>query len=237
MSNIQQTSKDNSSIIFDPQIFAAPYLAIFEGQYWQDSQSLLGTATGRGTTYFFQHNNGEFVLRHYRRGGLIGRLIDDQYLFTSLEKTRAWREFHLLAHLHKLGLPAPEPVAAKVTRMGLLYRADIIIKRIAASQDVFSLLSHSDLTLNIWRAIGRCIRQFHHHNIYHHDLNIHNIMLDEQQKVWLIDFDKCYVRSGKSWQLSNLARLKRSLDKELNRQPIFHYNPLAWQALLDGYAS
>lgn len=236
MSNVQQTTIDNNTIIFDAQIFAAPDLKIFDGRYWQTNEHLLGTAVGRGTTYFFLHNNREFVLRHYRRGGMIGKVVSDRYFFTTLANTRPWQEFHLLTHLQHLALPAPQPVAARITRNGLCYSADIIISRIPHSQDIFTLLGNTALSQFTWQAIGHCIRQFHQHCIYHHDLNIHNIMLDERQKVWLIDFDKCYVRSGENWQAANLARLKRSLIKEQNRQPRFYFSHDDWQALLTGYA-
>ena len=62
--------------------------------------------------------------------------------------------------------------------------------------------------------IGQTIAKFHHHQIYHHDLNIHNIMLDIENEVWLIDFDKCGIRQGSNWKNSNMARLKRSFEKE-----------------------
>lgn len=235
MPDVQQTTINNSTIIFDAQIFAAPEVAIFDGQYWQAKDRIIGTATGRGTTYFFRHNQQELVLRHYRRGGLIGKVINDQYLFKNLEETRAWQEFRLLAHMQTLALPAPAPVAAKVTRHGPVYRADIIIKRIGDSQDVFTLLCRSALAEHTWLAIGACIRRFHNHDIYHHDLNIHNIMLDKQQKVWLIDFDKCSLKSNTSYKMANLARLKRSLCKEYSKQPQFYFNEANWQALLAGY--
>ena len=52
------------------------------------------------------------------------------------------------------------------------------------------------------------------------DLNIHNILLDEDEKVWIIDFDKCYQQSGEKWKQSNLARLKRSFEKEVGKRQI-----------------
>jgi 3-deoxy-D-manno-octulosonic acid kinase len=236
MPDVQQTIIFNNTIIFDAQIFVAPDVAIFDSQYWQASDQISGTATGRGTTYFFWHDKQELVLRHYRRGGLVGKVINDQYLFKSLEETRAWQEFRLLAYMQKLALPAPAPVAAKVTRNGLVYRADIIIKRICDAQDVFTLLRHDVLTEHTWQTMGACIRLFHNHDIFHHDLNIHNIMLDKQQKVWLIDFDKCSVKSSTSYKTANLTRLKRSLHKEYSRQPRFYFSEVNWQSLLVGYA-
>ena len=235
MPNIQQITKDSSTIIFNDEIFAAPDLTIFDSQYWRSQQQLTGSATGRGTTYFFEHADNEYVLRHYRRGGLIGKLITDQYLFRGILRTRPWREFKLLGDMFNLGLPVPEPVAALVTRQGLTYRGDIIIKRIANSKDVFSRLCEGPLSNEVWHAIGACIRQFHDHNVYHHDLNIHNVMLDESNKIWLIDFDKCAIHASNNWKQANVKRLLRSLHKEQNKQPIFHFNEQNWQTLMASY--
>lgn len=57
----------------------------------------------------------------------------------------------------------------------------------------------------------------HDLGINHTDLNIHNILMDEQEKFWIIDFDKCFQQSGESWKQGNLERLKRSFEKEAQR--------------------
>ncbi|MFA0229768.1 lipopolysaccharide kinase InaA family protein, partial [Vibrio sp. 10N.261.45.A7] len=56
--------------------------------------------------------------------------------------------------------------------------------------------------------------------VNHTDLNIHNILIDENNTVWIIDFDKCYQQLGNSWKQGNLDRLKRSFIKELNKRQI-----------------
>ncbi len=38
----------------------------------------------------------------------------------------------------------------------------------------------------------------HDAQVNHTDLNIQNILIDEQEKVWFIVFDKCYVQIGDS---------------------------------------
>jgi 3-deoxy-D-manno-octulosonic acid kinase len=37
--------------------------------------------------------------------------------------------------------------------------------------------------------------------------------VDEAQRVWLIDLDRCRLRPKGAWQAANLARLERSLVK------------------------
>src|SRR5207249_8250298 len=43
----------------------------FDPKYWEERGELDGAARGRGTTHFVKSAGRHFVLRHYRRGGLI----------------------------------------------------------------------------------------------------------------------------------------------------------------------
>ena len=91
--NIYCCFDENSVHDFDENMLTA--------EYWQQKNAITGTAQGRGTTYFIKHSDNEWVLRHYYRGGLIGRFINDSYFFTGLTKTRAAQEFSLLKTLAK----------------------------------------------------------------------------------------------------------------------------------------
>ncbi|PKG97828.1 3-deoxy-D-manno-octulosonic acid kinase [Paraglaciecola sp. MB-3u-78] len=234
MAIIKQKTINSHAMLFDAEHFAAPIPKMFSGQYWQTQDAITGQAIGRGTTYFFQHDKNEYVLRHYRRGGLIGKVLSDQYLFTGLEQSRAWREFKLLQHMQKLGLSSPKPSAAMVTKHGFYYQADIISTKIPSAQDLHHILLNSDLTTNEWQKVGQTIAEFHNHQIYHHDLNIHNIMLDAEHRVWLIDFDKCGIKPENSWKKSNMARLKRSFEKEQRLRNI-HWKYANWEILMSAY--
>jgi len=222
-------------MLFDSEHFPAPTPNIFTSQYWQSQNAITGQATGRGTTYFFQHHKNEYVLRHYRRGGLIGKVLNDQYLYTGLEQSRPWQEFKLLQHMQTLNLNCPEPIAAMLTKSGWVYQADIISTKIPNAQDLHQILLETSLTTDVWQKIGQTIAQFHHHQVYHHDLNIHNIMLDAEYGVWLIDFDKCGIKQGDNWKQSNMARLKRSFEKEQRLRNI-HWQLADWQILVSAYA-
>ncbi|WP_051275566.1 3-deoxy-D-manno-octulosonic acid kinase [Aestuariibacter salexigens] len=207
----------------------------FMPEHWQQLNAVHGSATGRGAALFIQYNGIEMVLRHYRRGGLIGKLIHVHYLYTGLPGTRAWQEFTLLMYMRKHGLAVPEPIAAQVIRHGLTYRADLITRRIEDAKDVFTLLLDTTLSERNWQDIGNTIRAMHDLQVYHHDLNIHNIMCDKHNKVWLIDFDKCAIRSGHAWKQKNLDRLLRSLRKEQGKHSAFQFSEQDWQQLLVGY--
>ncbi|MBT0586754.1 3-deoxy-D-manno-octulosonic acid kinase [Alteromonas oceanisediminis] len=207
----------------------------FEPHHLPHEFTITGSATGRGTTWFLAVNNTQLVLRHYQRGGLISRLSRDTFMLFSMPMTRPVRELRLLAQLQDWHLPAPQPIAGRVIRNGLVWRGDLLTVKIPGASDVHSLLLSRSLSIMEWRHIGATIRRFHNRQVFHHDLNIHNIMLDDEGQAWLIDFDKCGVRNGQRWKKANLARLKRSLDKESVCNPNYHFTSDNWQAILDGY--
>ncbi len=198
--------------------------------------AIIGSAEGRGTTHFLRYsNNTDLVLRHYKRGGLIGKLLDDQFWFAGLKQTRPYREMQLLIQMCEWHLPCPRPVAGLVQRSGLVWRGDLLTVKIPNASDTHNILTERPLTEFEWRHIGATIKRFHQRQVYHHDLNIHNVMLDNEGQAWLIDFDKCAVRNGEAWKVSNLERLHRSLMKESVRCETYHFNSGHWNWLVEGY--
>ncbi len=237
-----KTSHIGTSVIqYDSQFFNSPSTppteVIFTAEYWQKLNAITGHAQGRGTTWFFRHEETDMVLRHYFRGGLTGKCLTDQYAYLGLGHTRPFREFKLLSHITALGLPAPHPIAAQVKkRFPLFYTGDIITQKIDKAVDLVGLLSDRALTPDELNVIGATIKRFHDHNIYHHDLNAHNILLDEQNTAWLIDFDQGAIRQDyDSWKQQNLDRLKRSFEKEQGRIASFHWSEQSWHHLIEGY--
>ncbi len=208
---------------------------IFSERYWQQHNAIVGRAAGRGTALFLKSNAGEFVLRQYLRGGLPGKILKDQFLFKGYQHCRAWQEMALLQKMTQLGLPVPEAVAAKIERHGLIYRNQIIIKRIPDAADLHKILCNAGLTPSAWQQVGKAVRDLHDQQVYHHDLNIRNILQDKTGKIWLIDFDKCGFKPGDEWKKDNIARLRRSLLKEKDKQPGLHWDEQNWQQLVAGY--
>lgn len=221
---------------YQREVFGHSGQPSFTPAYWQQQQAVIGQSQGRNTAWFIRHNQHRFVLRHYYRGGLIGKLIKDKFSYRSVMHSRAMQEFALLRQLRRYQLPVPRPLAAHYQRTAWHYRSDLIIELIADSRDLAGLLgSGESLSCEQWQQLGALIGRFHQYGVYHSDLNCHNILLDSQGEFWLIDFDKCGLRSPGSWQQANLARLQRSLLKERTLQHQFSWQPQQWQWLLQGY--
>jgi 3-deoxy-D-manno-octulosonic-acid transferase len=198
--------------------------------------SALATGSGRGQAHRIALDHGEGVLRHYRRGGLMARLSPDRYLGRHARDSRAMAEFTLLRRMHAWDLPVPAPVAARQQRAGWSYTADIVVAMIPQTRNVAQCLSDAPLPESAWRALGMAIRRLHDRQVFHTDLNCHNLLLDAAGEAWIVDFDKCALRAGETWKAQNLDRLLRSLRKEKERRNPFHWDESGWGALSLAYS-
>ena len=212
----------------EPKLFDAAWL--LSNKLWQ------GSTPGRSQAHFFHYAGRDMVLRHFHRGGMIGRVNRDLYLRLGAAKSRSLREFDLLCEMHSQGLPVPAPVAAQYVPLGPFYRADIITQRIAHARTLQDLLAGGPLSAQLWSQIGVQIRRLHDHGVFHSDLNCRNVMVDTQERIWFIDFDKCEKRPAGSWAQANLQRLRRSLEKDARMPTAAHWSPENWAQLLCGYA-
>jgi tRNA A-37 threonylcarbamoyl transferase component Bud32 len=223
-------------IWYDEGLFRSPRGEIFSLDYWKRQGAVIPTGSGRGSSWFVQTNQAAFVLRHYRRGGWVGKFLKDTYLIEPMTQTRAMKEYALLERLFIKGLPVPRPCAARAVRTGVGYRADILIERIPDARNLVEILGQTGaLSSSLWCEVGRVIARFHQNGVDHADLNAHNILVDSKEKVWVIDLDKSRVRRSGKWEAKMLARLYRSLQKEAQRLPNFCWQESDWSSLLEGY--
>ncbi|MBD1401019.1 3-deoxy-D-manno-octulosonic acid kinase [Pelovirga terrestris] len=225
----------NSNIIFDPQLLDKPFIELFSAEFLHHQKLSSAIACGRGEVVFFNFQGQEWVLRHYRRGGLMARFSSDRFIGLKAETSRSWKEWQLLLYMNKLGLPVPRPVAAHTMVKLYTYTADLITVRIPGSSPLAAILQIRQIEKELWFAIGVCLRQFHDCGVFHSDLNAKNILIDQNNKVYLIDFDRCSMKKSAWWKKYNLARLKRSLDKFLAGSAQFNFHSTDWDALCEGY--
>ncbi|MBE0345272.1 3-deoxy-D-manno-octulosonic acid kinase [Pseudoalteromonas peptidolytica F12-50-A1] len=209
---------------------------MFEPEYWQKNNAIVGSKQGRATAWFVKLHDKVVVLKHYYRGGLIGKLLSDQYLFFGLKDTRVYQEFELLEHLKQQDLPVPAPIAARVSARFGVYRGDIITEAVEDAISVCEILQSRALQNIELEKIGQTIAKFHQAGAYHDDLNINNILFSGDGEVFLIDFDKGKILAPATpWQQANIERLQRSFKKEAGKWPTFHFDDNQWQALLQAY--
>jgi len=224
--DFRRTAVDGGFILADAALEPEPDW--FDIDYWRGRGAGEPLGRGRGVAVS-AGDRGQWVLRHYHRGGLPGRLIRDSYAWLGERPARPVREFEVLVALSEAGAPVPRPVAARVARMGLCYRGDILVERIADSRSLAD--AATSLPTVRWSEVGRAIRRFHDAGGWHADLNARNILMAPDNVV-LIDLDR-----GRSdceapiRQRRNLDRLLRSLHK-LGLMPAAGNG---WRALIEAY--
>jgi len=220
-------------ILYDPVRLRKPESAMFTREYWRVRGALEEFVGGRGTVSLLHSQEGDWVLRHYRRGGFAARVSEDRYVWSGPDATRSFREWRLLAQLHAQGLPVPAPVAANYEAGAFTYRANIITVRLENTRTLAATIASESLPKHRWQAIGRTIARFHAFGVHHADLNANNILL-RGEEVFVLDFDRGRIRPRGAWEGEVLARLQRSLLKVSRLQSGVHYSDDDWRALLAG---
>ena len=200
------------AIVFDRERLRQAGPELFSPAAWGERARPVASG-GRGSAWFVDAPFGACVLRQYLRGGLAARISRDRYLWQGAARTRSFAEFRLMRELLVRGLPLPRPLAASYLRQGPTYAAAILLERL---MDVRSLADRALVAGNgaPWEEAGRLIARFHREGLDHADLNAHNLLFDDAENGWMIDFYKSRLRDGGGdWRDANLARLRRSLDK------------------------
>ena len=165
---------------------------------------------GRNAAWFIRLPNGqEGVLRRYRRGGAMAKLVRQRYLWLGAEATRSWAEYRIMLQLSNKLDVVPAPLGALYQRHGLSYEAALIVQRIPQAVPLANRLDQADPN-----AVAAAVLKIHEAGVWHADLNAYNVLLDAAQHVWIIDFDRakrCSMHAKHRQQ--NLLRLRRSLVK------------------------
>ena len=216
--NFRRIATDGGAILYDPGCVNNA-TELFDPGAWRARGALRELAGGRGSVLFLDAGERRYVLRRYLRGGLPARISRDRYLWLGEARTRGFRELALLGHLAGAGLPAPAPAAARYTRTGLLYRAEIVTLHLPPCEPLAAQLLAGRLESAAWDLVGGTIRRFHDAGVQHADLNASNIMIGDRGGVWLLDFDRGRVRPPGDWSRRVLARLERSLAKTCRARP------------------
>jgi 3-deoxy-D-manno-octulosonic acid kinase len=235
MSEVAVIKQGRDVIWYDRTLLPDVNTRLFDPAWLHESGYVTGHSRGRKAAWFLKYGQQDLVLRHYWRGGMVGRFIKDLFLRSGVPNSRAMREFSLLRWMHDQGLSVPRPVAARFRAAGLFYRADLLMQMIPDARPLADMLSDRALSEAEWMKVGAVIARMHRLGVDHSDLNCRNILFDRTGKFWLIDFDKCARRSRGAWPKHNLDRLERSFHKEKTNVPKLCWSELDWGALLEGY--
>lgn len=190
-------------------------------------------AGGRRPHPLVELPGGERVLvRRYLRGGAVRHLNRDRYLLGH----RAFDELRATARARRAGARVPEPIAAAERPRTFGYTASLATRWIAGACDLHAwLLDHAAPEREeAWREVGRQIALLHEGGVAHPDLNLRNLLVREESRIHVLDFDRARLFVGSvpaKRRARDLLRLARSARKL--RTPV---SSADWGALRAGYA-
>jgi 3-deoxy-D-manno-octulosonic acid kinase len=225
------------AILYDRQVISEMSESRFTPSAWLHAEPVSGAlrSAGRGNTMYVGNVPRQFVLRHYLRGGLIGKVVRDSYLWSGQDNTRPFAEWRMLAKMADSGLHVPRPAAARYRKSGLFYKADIITVRIPNVVALSEYLSAQPPTDTFWQSLGASVYGFHDHGVFHADMNAYNLQIDTAGRLWMLDFDRGKLLPPGPWQQKTLSRLHRSLQKIVGLNPKLHFRQSNWEQFLEGY--
>ena len=228
--------KSGNCYILQPRDGAQEFdVECFDVDYWKGKPGFENLGGGRGGSCLVEIEGNRAILRQYHRGGYVGNLLSNQYLWLGKTMTRPWREWKVLQRAIRAGLPVPRPIAACACRSGLVYRAALLMTYLEDTEMLTQRLARDILPPELWHRLGLLIKRMHGEGIRHADLTSDNILIDSQNRFYLIDFDKARIMNRlDSWQWRPLYRFQRSINKRHRNQPL-NFSEDDWQAFMDGY--
>lgn len=222
-------------ILYDASRLGKPGAELFETGHWRALGALEELTGGRASVSIVTSGQERWVLRHYRRGGLIARMSRDRYVWLGAARTRSFAEWRLLAELRRRGLPVPAPIAARYVRGLVTYRADLITEHLPDCRTLADAITGAALPRERWSQVGQTIAAFHREGVHHADLNAHNILLGAAS-VYVLDFDRGRIEARGTWEQDVLARLRRSLEKIRTQRADVRFGDEQWGWLMAGCA-
>ena len=228
---------ENGAILYDRQVIREISEQRFTASGWLHAEPVSGAlrSAGRGNTLYVGNIPRQFVLRHYLRGGLPGKLVRDSYVWTGEDQTRPFREWRMLAKMADSGLRVPRPAAARYRRRGPFYTADIITVRIPDVVSLSAFIAGEKVPDGFWEKLGAAVHGFHAKGVYHADMNAYNLQIDKDGDLWMVDFDRGRLLPPGPWQQKTLSRLHRSLQKIVDLDPRLNFRIRNWEQFLEGY--
>ena len=156
---------------------------------------------------------GPVVIKYNTRGGLVRLFVERTYVRIGKPCNRI--EFEQLMNASKIGINVPEPVAF-ATNGFLFYKGWLVLREIKNSETLVEIsLKDEARTGRLLNEITRQINILINSGLYHVDLHPGNILVTDDDRIFIVDFHKArkYNGSKKKLQKKYSARWKRAVKK------------------------
>ena len=170
--------------------------------------------SGRASVkYATLDNIGEVAIKYYVRGGVFGKFITRRYF--KFGPTRGESEYRFLEEVRSLGVNAPIPLAY-ADKGRPFYNAWLLTQVIPQTVNLAELsLKDEDRTSRLLLELVRQVSILIKAGIWHVDLHPGNVLIDSEDRLHILDFDKAEKFKGSDYQLRDryLFRWRRAAIK------------------------
>ena len=164
---------------------------------------------------------GPAVVKSYTRGGVIRHFNRQTYV--KFSRYRCQSEYELLLFLNQLGISVPQPIAFGY-QGNIFYHAWLITHEILNSCTLAEFSKTNPERIRpIMNELTRQLDILIENQIHHVDLHPGNVLVDNQDNLYIIDFDKARTTPQNRQKLKKKylhrwqrAVLKYQLPAELN---------------------
>jgi 3-deoxy-D-manno-octulosonic acid kinase len=131
---------------------------------------------------------GAVIVKHYRRGGILRHVVRRHYLH--IGAIRSQREYRMLQRVRGLGIRAPEPLLYAY-RGRLVYRNWLVCRPVVDSLSLARLSQQDpDRLLRVMPDFVEQLKRLVEAGVLHVDMHPGNVLVDPEDRIFLIDFDK-----------------------------------------------
>lgn len=143
---------------------------------------------------------GPVVVKHYRRGGLLANLITQYYVTAARARSRI--EFEQMQLVRMMGVQAPEPVACAYRGL-FVYKAWLVTREVPQVRTMVEFSQKSpDRIAAVMTKLEQQLDILVDNRIVHADFHPGNILIDDREQVYIIDFDKSAAWRGSKAKLA-----------------------------------
>ncbi len=168
--------------------------------------SPISSHKGRVDQMIYEVNKERLIVKKCKRGGAVSWL---GWIHTSPKKVL--NEITMNQMFRKAGLNVPEIVAAKVTWYLALFKM-MIIEREVQGKTLYDMAKERPLPVELVRNLATDIKKLHEAGIAHGDLNLKNILISPDLKIFFVDLSAASTSKN---GIGEIARLNRSCEKLL----------------------
>jgi hypothetical protein len=158
-----------------------------------------------------------WVLKEYRRGGMVGRWNSSRYW----RRGRFFEELRVADLAERSGISTAEVLALILERAGFgSVRAWLLTRFLPGVKPLYAFFGHP-FESEVFHAAGEMVASMHRAGIDHPDLHLGNIVGSVDPDIararivaHIVDWDRARLRAQGSWNPhGNLLRLWRSVEK------------------------